>query len=64
MLYELIADTDRVVDFFAHATIEREEEDETRFVFLRRDSDPGPCDDSRYSERLAHGFELLGLTDV
>jgi len=60
MIYELIAGADRVVDFFAHAAVEREEEEETRFVFLRRDSDPNPCDDSRYAERLAEGFALLG----
>ena len=61
MIYELITDADRVIDFFAHAAIERDDENETQFVFLRRDADPNPCDPSRYGERLARGFELLGI---
>ena len=56
-----LKDADRVIDFFAHAAVEREEEDETRFVLLRRDADPDPCDASRYGDRLIEGFALLGL---
>ena len=61
MLYELIADSARVV-----AAIERDFSDRApvRFLILdtetetETDTDP-LCDDSRYGERLCEGFSLL-----
>ena len=65
MLYELIADSAHVLE-----TIEREFDSRGRvsveFPFVSDavetvvDRDP-LCDESRYGERLARGFELLGI---